>query len=221
MVGCSGSMRSGYWTRFSRGTRPSAYRDSGPASKLSKLEPNPEEFLLRRAIALSRSHLFLTLASLALCATLQAQDPSDRCTAAPLPPEISGYLKATYPSWRIKQPSDFRPASDPYSQRANFLCFTQRRCPGIAVGKFQPGSGLTYAFLLVPATPRVRGFQLVTLIQQGSKITSQVVASPPEWEDVDWMIRSVKLAPYGAAGWSRRPERAGAGICGRRAIILA
>jgi hypothetical protein len=139
------------------------------------------------------------------------------CDAPPIPAYIQNYLKEKYLDWRIKQPSDFRPESDPYSRLKDWLWFTHRRCPGVAVGKFQPGPELTYAFLLVPAASAVSGFRLL-VVHRGARavIASQVLASPrPEdggWEDVDWFIRSVKIWGYAGNPKSDVPPESEDGI---------
>lgn len=105
----------------------------------------------------------LVLAGLALWTAAAPQGSAQpqkgaACTAPAVPAYALEYLKQHYPDWRIKQPSDFRPASDPSSGLQNYLWFRHRRCPGIAAGKLQPGPEITYAFLLIPAKKTVMGF---------------------------------------------------------------
>lgn len=124
-----------------------------------------------------------------------AQSKETSCVSPPVPMDIRDYLKTKYPSYRVKQPSDLR------SGLTDWLWFTHRRCPGIAVGKFEPSTDVTYAFLLIPTKSAAPGFRLVTVSRGvGAAMTSKVIASPqPEdgsWENADWFIRAVKLDSY-------------------------
>ncbi len=134
-------------------------------------------------------------------AAAQPEKGAAACTAPAVPAYALEYLKQHYPDWRIKQPSDFRPASDPSSRLEAYLWFTHRRCPGIASGKLQPGPELTYAFLLIPASKTVAGFRLVVVTRDAKgMVQSQILASTQpankDWANEDWLIRAVTLDGY-------------------------
>jgi hypothetical protein len=153
----------------------------------------------------------ITAMSMALpVAMTQSKGSADTCVAPAIPLDIQDHLKTNYVSWKVKQPSDFWPLSNPESEREAWLWFKQRRCPGIAVGGFQPGADTIYAFLLVPATTRVSGSRLVIVKRvAGSAIASQVIAKRPDgedWPNADYFIRSVKLDPYAGRRWKTSPE---------------
>lgn len=125
----------------------------------------------------------------------QSTPAGSGCISPKIPADIQTYLKTEFPLWRVKQPADLR------DLRADWEWFKHRSCPGIAVGRFEPGPNLAYAFLLVPRSPGGHGFKLVVVTRgTGSGIKSKVLAFPRseggEWVDDDWFIRNAKLNWY-------------------------
>ncbi len=174
-----------------------------------------------------------TFVFVGLCAALswrvsaEPQSAADACPAPAVPAYALEDIKQHYPGWKIKQPSDFLPASDPYSRWAAYLWFTHRRCPGVAIGKFQPGPELDYAFLLIPATKANTGFRLVVVTRDAKvAVQSQVAASPRAedggWTDDDWLIRSVKLNAYfEGPRWAKEKQSdEGILVLGGRAYVV-
>lgn len=126
----------------------------------------------------------------------QAAGP-EACVAPSIPADVSSYLKANFPDWRIKQPQDLRESK--YDWLSNFKV---RRCPGVAVGNFQPGRNVTYAFLLVPElgpNPHM-DCQLVVVTTVGGRLNSRVIFSQKNRDknvaENDWFIHPINLAAF-------------------------
>ncbi len=122
---------------------------------------------------------------------------TEACVAAAIPADVSSYLKANFPGWRIKQPKDFT------DSRYHWLFhYKERRCPGVAVGHFEPGSEPSYGFLLVPeqGTDHHQDCRLVVVTTTGGRLSSRVIFSQENRDrnvaEFDWFIRPINLAAF-------------------------
>jgi hypothetical protein len=122
---------------------------------------------------------------------------TETCIAPAIPAEVSSYLKVNFPGWRIKQPQDLREA------RYEWLsAYKIRRCPGVAIGNFQPGRDLTYAFLVVPEqgpNPH-KDCRLLVVTTVGGRLSSRVIFSQGNRDknvsEDDLYIRPINLAAF-------------------------
>lgn len=91
---------------------------------------------------------------------------SDDCGTV-LPPPIAELLTSQFSGWRPKQLSDLESDDRQLWTRAH-----PRECPGIAVGRYQPGDELSYAVLLVPKSDSTNGYQLILVSKKSAQAAS-------------------------------------------------
>jgi hypothetical protein len=104
----------------------------------------------------------LPIALVLACGVLQTYCVDHRgadrfsCQAGSLPAEIQRILKERFGLWRIQEPQDLNERARERWQSEKPLA-----SPGIAVGRFGKGEGLSYAVLLVPRTRPGVGYKLL------------------------------------------------------------
>lgn len=124
-----------------------------------------------------------------LSAYSQTQSKMPSCSSPLLPPGLEDHLKASFPSWRVKLPSDLKPFA-----RGDWSSLKPVECPGVAWGRFEPGSHVVYAFLLVPSARPHSAYRLVIARWPDQGTASfKVLDQSDSAGEGDYFIRGVRL----------------------------
>jgi hypothetical protein len=134
------------------------------------------------------------VSAVASCAAGLSQ-PLVPCVSPPIPIEVQSHLRSNFPSLRVKQSTDLTLAQGLWKRNRPLDSNQPLQCPGIVVGRFEPGTAAVYVFLLVPNDRPNSGFKLVAVRPQlgGAGVTSVVIEDQESAGAADWFLRPVQL----------------------------
>jgi hypothetical protein len=95
------------------------------------------------------------------------------CDKAAMPAQVREMLRSKFAGWRPKQLSDM--GAD--GQKVWLQGSSGKSCPGIAIGRFESATELSYAFLLLRNSDPTHGYQIVIFSKQrdGGTYTSNLL----------------------------------------------
>ena len=106
----------------------------------------------------------LALLLILLCVGSSAESSPHSCDASVLPSGVSELLKSRFAGWRIRTAEDM----EPYDRQL----WTKSKpdaCPGITSGRFLSSTKTTFAVLLVPEKPDLKGYKIIAFDQADSR----------------------------------------------------
>ena len=113
------------------------------------------------------------------------------CDPARLPARVNELLNSKFSGWRPERVADLEG-----DDRKFWFESHSKECPGIAVGHFESKDALSYAVLLVPASEKVSGYQLIVFSKAPNTETyiSRVIERR---EGKDYFAPVISIVPPG------------------------
>jgi hypothetical protein len=93
------------------------------------------------------------------------------CNVTALPLELQGQLKTKFSSWRVQDTANLKENTKQRWQSEKPLA-----CPGIAIGRFEDPTRISYALLLVPLSNPDSAYRLLVFTPNDKALDSVTVA---------------------------------------------
>jgi|SRR5579862_322702 len=146
--------------------------------------------------------LWLIVASLL---SMSAANAMSACNLTALPLELQKRLKSEFSSWKIQDTANLTENAKERWQSERPLA-----CPGIAVGKFESPTRISYALLLVPLSNPNSAYRfLVFTPNKEAQGGLTVVESSDGPGAANGFVRTVALTKVFSADWRRKLNVAG------------
>lgn len=149
-----------------------------------------------------RVFLRLVVASFLLMSSAHA---TSACNLTALPLELQQRLKTEFSSWKIQDAGDLKGNAKDRWQSEKPLS-----CPGIAIGKFESATRISYALLLVLLSSPDSAYRFLVFTPkteaQGGLIILESSDAPGA---ANGFVRTIALTKVFSADWKRKPNVAG------------
>jgi len=122
--------------------------------------------------------------------SLRAEGP---CDSSHLPTDVTKFLEAKYPSWKIETLADLGQRYKKIWQEKH-----EQECPGFASGRFHGnGENESYAVLLIPQDSKNYGYRIIVLTKtEGGTFVANVLESSDKPPSAPVVISRVPPGKY-------------------------